>query len=99
VDWFLGGTAKYLAVKAGSSAAAASVISLSGETPIASGLDWLAGQAAGLTEAFAKAAGIEMLGAATAIDVTAHLGCAYAGNSQASQGLVNETLDPSNMIP
>jgi hypothetical protein len=52
-----------------------------------------------LTEAFAKAAGIEMLGAATAVDVTAHLGCAYAGLSDVPGGLVNETLDPSNMIP
>lgn len=98
-DWFVFVPAKYGAVQAGLAAGGASLRSLETESPISSWLvDWAAGKAAAITEGVAKFAGLETLGAATAVDITAHVGCAYSGSSQASQGLVNETIDPYNVV-
>ena len=89
---------KFLAVKAGQAAGAAAVTTLVGQSSIASPLNTLANWAADLTEAGAETLGLPVLAGATSIDIAAHVACGYAGNSQASQGAVDVTSDPSNAM-
>jgi hypothetical protein len=96
LDNFLEVGSKFLAVKAGQAAGAAAVTTLAGPSSIASPLNTLAKGAADLTEAGAETLGLPVLLGATAIDAGAHAACAYTGNSQASQSLVNIGSDPSN---
>jgi RHS repeat-associated protein len=89
---------KILAVKAGQAAGTAAVSTLVGQSSIASPLNTLAKWAADLTEAGAETLGLPVLAGATSIDIAAHVACGYAGNSQASQGVVDVTSDPSNTM-
>jgi hypothetical protein len=89
---------KVVAVKAGQAAAAASISTLNRTYSVASPLSRLMGWVADTTEALAKRFGGVTVGVAAGLDASAHLTCAYAGESQASQALVNISSDASNAM-
>jgi len=66
---------KAATVQAGKAAAGASIISLSGESPIASGVDWLAGKVATAAETVFQEAALPVTALATAVDLAGHDAC------------------------